>query len=65
MLLYPQTQTPTQVEVHPQRHHELKLTLYGACLKEREDRRNWMQLTAGLIGLKTSFFSSGFLGALS
>lgn len=34
-------------------------------LSVREDRRKQMQLTAGLIGLKTSFFSSGFLGALS
>lgn len=29
------------------------------------NRGKQMQLTAGLIGLKTSFFSSGFLGALS
>lgn len=34
------------------------LTMWG-------NRGKQMQLTAGLIGLKTSFFSSGFLGALS
>lgn len=51
----------------PQWHYEWKLTLYflWAYLKERGDRGKRMQLTAGLIGLKTSFFSSGFLGPLS
>lgn len=40
-------------------------SILGDYLSVREDRRKQVQLTAGLIGLKTSFFSSGFLGALS
>lgn len=42
------------------------LSVLFVKLPEREGGKGrWMQLTAGLIGLKTSFFSSGFLGALS
>lgn len=42
------------------------LSVLFVNLPEREGGQGrWMKLTAGLIGLKTSFFSSGFLDALS
>lgn len=66
MLTDPQLQTQLQLMFTPLMVLNEALTVVFVNLPEIEGGQGrWMQLTAGLIGLKTSFFSSGFLGALS
>lgn len=65
MLLDPADQHQLQLMFTPMALNEALSVLF-VNLPEREGGRGRrIQLTAGLIGLKTSFFSSGFLGALS